>query len=64
MNRPKPTKKQLMQVWEMVTKFVDDNHLSEPSAYHQNDRAQVRSYDFIEDLAEMVGFYQYPNDDK
>ncbi len=49
---------------EHVRGFVDEHHISEPSCVWQSDRIAEGSYDFIAKCAEIVGFYDYPEDDK
>ena len=52
----KPTKKQLMELWETVKKFAKDNHVSCGETIYQCDWVSEHSLEFIEDCLEIVGY--------
>ncbi len=54
----KPTKQQLEELWETVTKFVADQKISGSETIHQCDRVIEHAYEFIEDCCEVVGYYE------
>jgi hypothetical protein len=62
MTRPNLTQKQLKALGKIVTKFVDDHHISCPESVAQNDEVIENAYDLIESLSEVVGYYEYPDD--
>lgn len=46
-----------------VRKFVDDMKLSGPESIHQSDKPQEEAPSFLEKCAEIVGFYEYGEDE-
>lgn len=42
--------------------FLDKHHVSCAETIHQTDYVIENAYGLIEDLAEVVGYYQYPED--
>ncbi len=63
MDRPEPTPEKLRALWDRVAKYVDEVQLSCYEAYCQNDKAQLETFELVPDIAEIVGFYKYPEDD-
>lgn len=43
--------------------FLDKHHVSCPECIHQSDRVIENAYGLIEELADVVGYYQYPEDE-
>ncbi len=43
--------------------YVDKVKCSCPEHYCQDDEAQIQASDLIPDIAEIVGFYRYPEDE-
>jgi hypothetical protein len=50
-------------LFETVTKFIDDHRISCPEAITQNDEVITNAYDLIESLCEIVGYYEYDEDE-
>lgn len=54
---------QAKRLVEIARKFIDDNHVSCPEAT-ASDKVYENAPDLVEQLAEAVGYYQYPDDDE
>lgn len=50
-------------VYEIVAEFIRENKITCAEAIAQNDDVITNAYDFIEDLCEVVGYYEYPEDE-
>ncbi len=50
------------QLWALCRKFVDDNKISCPEAVCQNDHVIEHAYDFIAEVAKLIGYFKYPED--
>ena len=50
-------------LWEAVANFIDEQQISCAEAIAQNDYAITNAYDFIEQLCDIVGYYEYPEDE-
>ena len=46
------------RLWEIVEKFIEDNHISCPEAIGQCDWVITNAYDLIEDICNIVGYYE------
>lgn len=64
MPRSKPTQEQLKKLWDHAVKFVDDQKISCAEAVAQQDEVIINAYEFIEGVAETVGYHQYTEDDQ
>lgn len=53
-----------MKLHEIVQTFVDKHRISCADAIAQNDRIIEGAYDLIEDLCNVVGYYEYPEEDE
>lgn len=50
------------ELYNLCKQFVEDNKISCPETVHQCDRVIINSYDFIEKMCDIVGYYKYPDD--
>lgn len=50
------------RLWEVCRKFVDKQQISCEEAICQCDRVILNAYDFIGDVCEVVGYYEYPDE--
>lgn len=50
-------------LYETVTKFIDEHKISCPEAIAQNDEVITNAYDLIESLCNIVGYYEYDEDE-
>lgn len=50
-------------LWDIVTNYIDEHKISCGEAIAQNDDVITNAYTFIYDLCEVVGYYQYPEDE-
>lgn len=51
------------RLFSLCRKFIDDNRISCPEATAE-DRVYENAPDFVEEVAKLVGFYVYPDDDE
>lgn len=52
------------KVHEIVQAFIVKHRISCPDSIGQVDRIITDAYDLIEDLCNVVGYYQYPEEDE
>lgn len=50
------------ELWEAVTQFIDEHRISCAESIYQTDRVIQNAYAFIEELCEIVGYYEDPDD--
>jgi len=50
------------KLWEVCQKFITTNRVSCPEATCE-DRVYENAPNLVEDIAEIVGFYKYPDDE-
>lgn len=50
-------------LWEAVTQFIDDHQISCEEAVAQNDDVISNAYEFIAELCEIVGYYEYEDEE-
>lgn len=62
MPRPEPTPEQLRALWDRVVEYVDAVELSCEEDFCQRDYPQEESQNLIPDIAEIVGFYEHPDE--
>lgn len=58
-----PSVKELVALWNVVAKFIDVNRISCPEATVE-DRVYEKSPELVYDLCEIVGYYDYPEDEE
>lgn len=51
-----------IKVLEVVEKFVSNNKISCPETISQCDWVLENAYEFIEDLCDVAGYYEYPEE--
>lgn len=56
-----PTVSEMAGLWKRVMAFIEEHHISCPEAT-SNDRVYENSQNFIVDLCEIVGYYDYPDE--
>jgi hypothetical protein len=57
------TMAQLRSLEKVITTFTDEHRISGSECVSQQDDVIVGGYKLIENLAEIVGYYQYPDDE-
>lgn len=58
-----PSVKEMAALWNVVAKFIDKNHISCAEATYE-DRVFENAPNLVEDLCEIVGYYDYPEDEE
>jgi len=56
------TNQKAMALLDLCEKFVNDQRISCPEAVYQTDRVIENAYDFITEVCEIVGYYEYPEE--
>jgi hypothetical protein len=57
-----PSQAELIALWRVCQNFIHDRHVSCPEACY-NDRVYEYAPDLVEDIANIVGYYEYPEDE-
>jgi hypothetical protein len=47
------------ELWKLCEKFIKEQKISCPESVSQCDNVIVNAYSFIEDICEIVGYYEY-----
>lgn len=50
------------ELWDLCQQFIEKQRISCPEAVME-DRVILNAYDFIEKIANIVGYYKYENED-
>ena len=50
-------------MWEAVTNFIDANRISCGEAVYQTDWVSENSLELIEELCDIVGYYEYEDEE-
>lgn len=50
-------------LWEAVTRFVDEQRISSTETVYQSDRVIENAYEFIEELCDIVGYYEFEDEE-
>lgn len=50
-------------LWEAVTRFVDEQRISCGEAVYQTDWVAENSLELIEELCDIVGYYEYEDEE-
>jgi hypothetical protein len=58
-----PTHTELIALWNVCYNFVQDQHVSCPEACCE-DRVYEHAPYLVEEIADIVGYYEYPEDDE
>lgn len=59
-----PTREQLIDLWHFCVKFVEDQRISCAETVYQCDWVIENAYEFIEKVAERVGYFEYPEENE
>ncbi len=57
-----PTQEELLELWTKCQNFIEKQTISCPEAISQNDWVITNADDFIEEICNTVGYYDYPED--
>lgn len=57
-----PTVKEMAKLWALCAKFIADNHISCEETVCE-DRVYENAPNLAGDIAEIVGYYDYPEDE-
>jgi hypothetical protein len=57
-----PTVKEMAELWNTVAKFITEQHISCPEATNE-DWVHENATNLIADMCEIVGYYDYPEDE-
>lgn len=52
------------QLKQIVEKFIINNSITCPETIYQTDRVIINSYEFIEELCNVVGYLQIEDEDE
>lgn len=58
------TRGQLLDLWKLCSKFVKENEISCSETIYQTDRVILNASEFIEEITEKVGYFEYPEENK
>ena len=50
------------ELWEVCEKYINDHRIDCPEDICQSDDVILDAYDFIGDICEIVGYYEYPEE--
>lgn len=56
------TKEQTL--WKIVEDFIKEQRIYGPETIGQSDRVIENAYDFIEDLCDVVGYWNFEDEDE
>jgi hypothetical protein len=59
-----PTIEDLKQVYNLIADFIEENKITGPETIYQTDRVYEYAPELVEDLAEVVGYYDYDDEDE
>lgn len=51
-------------LWDLCKKFVEDNGIFHPEQVYQSDRIIERSYRFVEEICNVVGYAERPKEEE
>jgi hypothetical protein len=58
-----PSQAELIKLWRVCQTFIQDQHVSCPEVCCE-DRVYENAPDLVEDIANIVGYYEYPEDEE
>jgi len=61
-NTLEPTHAELMALWKVCTKFIDDQRVCCEEVCCE-DRVYEEAPNLVADIANVVGYYEYPEDE-
>jgi hypothetical protein len=50
------------QLWDLCRSYFDREQISHPETIYQYDNVILSAHEFLEQVGEVIGFYQYPED--
>lgn len=50
------------ELWKLCKKFISDNEIGHPEVVYQCDGVIANSYDLVKKIADIVGYYKYPDE--
>lgn len=50
------------QLWDLCKKFIEDRGLGHPECIYQSDEVILNAYEFIEDVCDIVGYFEHKED--
>lgn len=59
-----PTAKQLADLWNLCRKFINKYKPSCPESINQVDAINLACIDFVEEICDCVGYYDYESEEK
>jgi hypothetical protein len=59
-----PTHAELMALWNVCKKFVEDQEIGSPETVYQCDWVIENAYEFIADVCNVVGYKPYEDEDE
>ncbi len=59
-----PTHAELMALWNVCKKFVEDQEIGCVETIYQTDWVIEHAYEFIEDVCNVVGYKPYEEDEE
>jgi hypothetical protein len=62
MGQKNPTREQLKELWRRCTQFVNAQEITCVETISQSDRVIEHAYSFIEDVCEVVGYHDEPEE--
>lgn len=57
-----PSKEEMVALWRRCNEFVEKQRISCPETIYQTDWIIENAYEFIEQICNVVGYYEYPED--
>jgi hypothetical protein len=58
-----PTHAELMALWKVCKKFVEEQEIGCADTIHQCDWVIEHAYEFIEDVCNVVGYVEYEDEE-
>ena len=55
-----PTQEQLLELWAKCQNFIEKQTISCPETIYQCDWVMNNAYEFIEEVCDTVGYFDYP----
>lgn len=52
------------KLYNLCKKFISEQKISCPETIAQTDRVIINAYGFIGEICEIVGYYEYPDDEE
>ena len=59
-----PSVKDMIALWKLCAKFVEDNNITCAETVYQSDRVIRNAYEFMHEVCKNVGFVDYEDEDE